>query len=196
MPPAMKVQVMKVLALFILSMVLVTAVSVLAQSGRKSTKPLSTSPPPVVNEPAEKPAKPTSEVAGPQVMAGTGEEYKCTNDDSLSIVVHSANAEKVFAPNEVTTRAVIRFRPKPEYTREARRKAIEGNVAVRAVLSASGKVFSVTIVNKGLPYGLNDSAIHAACKIEFTPATKAGQSVSQWLKIEYPFRSESSIYRH
>jgi TonB family protein len=195
MPPAMKAQVMKILALLILVLTLV-AVSALAQSGRKSAKPLSPAPPPIVSDPAEKPVKPPSESARLQVEARTGEEYECSNDDGLRVVVHSGSEEKVFAPKEVTSKAVIRSRPKPAYTPEARRKAVEGNIVVNAVLAANGKVFSVTIMNRGLPYGLNESAIRAACKIEFIPATKGPRSVSQWVKVEYPFRTESSINTH
>lgn len=192
----MKAKVLTVLAHVVLTTTLTAAVPILAQSGRKSTKPLSTSPPPVVDEPAAQTAKPPSDPDRSQVRAVAGEEYKCMSDDSLAVVVHSADAEQVFAPKEVTNKAVIRVRPRPEYTREARRKAIEGNIALRVVLSPNGKVFSVTIMNRGLPYGLNDSAIKAACKIEFTPATKEGLPVSQWFKFEYPFRLESSIYPH
>jgi TonB family protein len=113
----------------------------------------------------------------------------------MGVVVHSDQAEKVFAPNEVTIKAKILSRPKVEYTSEARRRAVEGIVAVRAVFLANGKVWSVKITNRGLPFGLNESAIHAACKMEFTPASKDGQRVSQWTKTEFLFRLESSVFR-
>lgn len=195
MPPVMKAQVTKVLAPIMLTLMLLATISAFAQSGRKNTKPLSPTPPPVVkDDPAEKPSKSPAETAPSQVMAVKGEEYKCVDDNSLSVVIHSPKEEKVFAPKEVTTKAVIRNRPRAEYTREARLKAVEGNIVVNAVLAANGKVFSVTIMNSGLPYGLNESAIRAACKIEFTPATKGPRTVWQWVKVEYPFRIESSIY--
>ena len=196
MPPVMKAQVTKALALLILTVVLLVTIPALAQSGRKNTKPLSTAPLPVINDPEVKPDKPPSESARMQVVAVKGEEYQCVDDDSLNVVVHSAKDEKIFAPKEVTSKAVIRNRPRPEYTREARIKAVQGNIVVNAVLAANGKVFSVTIMNSGLPFGLNESAIHAACKIEFTPATKGPRTVWQWVKVEYPFRLESSIYGH
>jgi len=73
--------------------------------------------------------------------------------------------------------------------------AVQGTIQFRVVLAATGKVTSVKIL-KGLPFGLNESAIHAACKIEFRPALKDGQPVTQWLKGEYTFRLESSIFRN
>lgn len=39
----------------------------------------------------------------------------------------------------------------------------------------------------GLSYGLTESAVEAAKKIKFTPATKDGKRVSMWLQLEYNF---------
>jgi len=51
-------------------------------------------------------------------------------------------------------------------------------------------------VVRGLPGGLTENGIKAACKIEFKPALKAGQPVSQWLNVEYVFRlADSSIFK-
>jgi TonB family protein len=188
---------MKALAIIALALLL-TAAGV-AQSGRKSTKPPSPATP-VVSDPNQSTEKPVTALAGNdrnrnQIAIVAGEEYKCMDDDSLGVVVHSEKSEQVLAPNEVTSKANIRFRPKPEYTTDARQRAVQGTVSVRVVLGAGGKVYSAKIINKGLPFGLNDSAIHAACKIEFTPATKDGQPVSQWQKLDYPFRLESSVFR-
>jgi hypothetical protein len=49
---------------------------------------------------------------------------------------------------------------------------------------------------RGLPFGLTESAIRAACKLEFKPAIKDGQSVSQWVTAEYVFRlPDSRLFR-
>jgi protein TonB len=110
-------------------------------------------------------------------------------------VVASSDAEKVFAPNEVTIKAKLLSRPKPEYTPEARRRAVEGIITVRVVVLKNGTVSSVKITGRGGPFGLNESAIHAACKMEFVPASKDGERVSQWFKTEIVFRLGSSIGR-
>ena len=167
---------------------------VAAQSGRRSTKPPPGPPPPAVDEPKEKPAKPPPPDR-PEVIAVPNEEYKCVDDGSLSVVVPSSEAEKVFAPNEVTIKAKLLSRPRPEYTAEARRHAIEGAITVRVVVLKDGKVASVKIMGRGGPFGLNESAIHAACKMEFVPGSKDGERVSQWFKTEIVFRLASSIGR-
>ena len=183
---------MKCLPIFALSSLLLMCSPASAQSGRRGAKPAPV-PSPTVEpspDPANKPRENRETVA-----AIPGEEYRCNNDGSLAVVVQSSEAEHLFAPDEVTTKAKVTSRPAPEYTKEARRRAVQGTIQFRVVLAATGKVTSVKIL-KGLPFGLNESAIHAACKIEFRPALKDGQPVTQWLKGEYTFRLESSIFRN
>ena len=184
---------MKYLAIIFLCVILGYAPAA-AQSGRRSTKLPPAPTPPVVEEPKAKPAKPPGPDR-PQVVAVPNEEYKCVADGSLAVVVPSSEAEKVFAPNEVTIKAKLVSRPKPEYTTEARRRAVEGVIAVRVVVLKDGKVSSVKITGRGGPFGLNESAIQAACKMEFVPASKDGERVSQWFKTEVVFRVGSSIGR-
>lgn len=178
--------------LFVLAIVLaVVVVSAGApQSGRKSVKPGS----PSVATPTPEPTPEVQPTHRRQVVAIVGEDYKCTDDGSLAVVVKSEQPEQVFSNKEVTTKARITSRPMPDYTSDARRRAVEGVVVVRVVLGANGKIFSVRIT-RGLPLGLNENTIQAACQIKFTPATKEGQAVSQWQQIDYPFRLNSSIFR-
>lgn len=184
---------MKPLSIIFICVVLGHA-TVSAQSGRRSTKPPPAAPPPAVEEPKDKAAKPPLRDR-PEIVAVANEEYKCVDDGSLAVVVPSSEAEKVFAPNEVTIKAKLLSRPKPEYTAEARRRAVEGVITVRVVVLKSGKVSSVKITGRGGPFGLNESAIHAACNMEFVPASKDGERVSQWFKTEIVFRLGSSIGR-
>lgn len=97
------------------------------------------------------------------------------------------SAEKVYASSEVTKAAVIVEKPKPEYRKEAGEKDVSGVVVVQLVLSSSGKVKDVQVVN-GLSVGQNNAAIKAARQIKFIPAVKDGEPVSQSLIVEYPFQ--------
>jgi TonB family protein len=83
-------------------------------------------------------------------------------------------------------RAVIEKRPEPGTTAEARANHTGGVVRLRAILSASGKVTHIEVL-QGLPNGLTKKAIEAAKKIKFTPAEKDGHPVSQYVVIEYNF---------
>jgi len=70
----------------------------------------------------------------------------------------------------------ILFKPKPQYTDEARAKKIEGEVLHEVIFAASGEV-KVERVVQGLGYGLDKSAESAAREIRFRPAQQEGQPV-------------------
>jgi len=68
----------------------------------------------------------------------------------------------------------ITFKPRPVYTDEGRQLKIEGEVLLDVVFAASGQIRIVKVV-RGLGHGLDESAVHAAEKIQFKPAQKDGQ---------------------
>ena len=165
-----------------------------SQSGRraKETKAPVLPPEQVVDEPKPKPAS-TDEP--PPVTAEKNQDYRCTEDGSLARILETNTIDElVLSAKEVDTRAVITAKPKPSYTREARRNGVQGFVTLKVLLSARGKIARLRVV-KGLPAGLTENAIRAACKMEFKPAMKDGQPVGQWLTAEYLFRlADSSIF--
>jgi TonB family protein len=98
----------------------------------------------------------------------------------------SRQPPSIFRQAEVTTKALITFKPEPGFTEKARQKNVTGVVRLRAVLAADGRVKYILVI-KGLPYGLTEKAIAAASQIRFTPATVEGQPVSQFVVLEYNF---------
>lgn len=173
---------------------LLTAVLVLgpvfSQSGRRVKDRFPTPPP------AEKPANPiaTQPDVAPPVTAERNQDYRCTDDGTLARIIEDETEQgSVLSSKEVDSRAEIIRKPKPGYTRDARRIGVQGYVILKVVLSSKGKIDRVRVV-RGLPAGLTENAIRAACKLEFRPARKASQPVSQWLNVEYVFRlADSSI---
>jgi len=163
-----------------------------SQSGRRAKGTTAAAPPPEVTDPKPKPAAPEEP---PPVTAEKNQEYRCTEDGTLARILETDPVdEPVVSTKEVDVRLVITAKPAPAYTREARRNGIEGRVTLKVLFSASGKIARVKVL-KGLPAGLTENAIRAACKIKFKPAMKAGQPVAQWLNAEYVFRlSDSSIF--
>ena len=90
--------------------------------------------------------------------------------------------------NQGTTRKlVIKYKPNPGYTREARRNGTAGRVVLRVEFKADGEVGDIEPV-KGLPDGLTEEAIEAARRIEFEPELRDGQPVSRTLNVVYMFR--------
>ena len=87
---------------------------------------------------------------------------------------------------DFTRKALIYLRPSPPYTEGARRASVQGTVAIRCLLSSSGRVTSLELLKK-LDPGLDKNALAAARKIYFLPAKKGGRLVSQWIQVEYEF---------
>jgi TonB family protein len=77
-------------------------------------------------------------------------------------------------------------KPRPEYTEEARRMKIEGEVALRVLFSSSGKVRVMNLI-QGLGYGLDENAIRAAQEIQFKPASWDGQPVDSTAIVRIAF---------
>ena len=163
-----------------------------SQSGRRAKE---VKPPQIVPEVREPAPKPATVEEPPPVTAERNQDYRCTDDGTLARIIDTDDKEElVVSAKESDERATISAKPKPSYTREARRNGVQGFVTLKVLLSARGKVARVRDV-KGLPAGLTENAIRAACKIEFKPAMKNRQAVSQWVTVEYVFRlADSSIF--
>lgn len=164
------------------------------QSGRRAREIKVPVAPPVqqANEPKPKPVAPDEP---PPVTAEKNQDYRCTEDGSLRRILDDDDiGELVVSPKEADVRAIITAKPRPAYTKEARRNGVQGFVTLKVLLSARGKVARIRVI-KGLPAGLTENAIRAACKMEFKPAMKNGQAVAQWATAEYVFRlADSSIF--
>jgi TonB family protein len=98
----------------------------------------------------------------------------------------SPGDEQVYTQKEVTTRAVIRSKPTPDFTAAARKANVCGEVRLRLILGRDGTVRSVRVL-RYLSHGLTQTAVDAARRIMFDPALKDGQPVSQYVVVSYNF---------
>jgi TonB family protein len=181
------------LSVFVASVIVVCNYPALSQSGRriKESKPS----PPAVEEPTKE-SPPPEQNDNPPITAEKNQEYMCTDDGTLARILDTdTGKEKVFTSKQVDTKATILSKPAPSYSREARRAGIRGYVILKVVLSSTGKIGRIKVL-RGLPFGLTENGIRAACKIKFQPAVKDGQPVSQTLQVDYAFSlSHSPIFR-
>jgi len=74
------------------------------------------------------------------------------------------------------SRLEILSKPAPDYTEEARRLRIEGDVQLDVEFCASGQVRVVRVV-RGLGHGLDEAATRAAQSMRFKPAQSGGRAV-------------------
>jgi TonB family protein len=97
-----------------------------------------------------------------------------------------AGLDEIHSPSTVQTKAKIIRKPPPVYPESARMANVTGTVRLRAVLSATGRVTGILVLNSLEP-GLTRAAIDAAKAIKFVPATINGKPVSQYAVFEYNF---------
>jgi TonB family protein len=170
-----------------------------AQSGRRATEAKA----PGATSTSEQPQAPLlisgrglPGQAPSQIAAEKPRDYRCAKDGNHNRIPESEDlAEQVLSSRMVDRRVVFRSKPRPGYTLEARRNRKQGFVILKVALSATGTISRVRVL-RGLPFGLTESAIKAACKLQFKPAIKNGQTVSQWVTAEYVFRlPDSRLFR-
>ena len=77
--------------------------------------------------------------------------------------------------------------PDPDYTDPAREVKLNGTLLLEVTVSAEGRAIDARVV-RGLPFGLNESAIRRVRDWQFRPATREGQPVACRVMIEVTFR--------
>jgi len=86
-----------------------------------------------------------------------------------------------------TTSVEILFKPNPQYTEEARKLQVDGEVRLEVVFSGKGEV-RVLRVLQGLGHGLDEQAVRVAEQIKFKPALRAGQPVDSTAVVHVVFQ--------
>ncbi len=76
---------------------------------------------------------------------------------------------------------------KPDYTEEARRRNMEGEVELEIVVRSDGSVGDVTLL-RGLGAGLDQRAVDAVRQWRFVPATRQGVPVDVVVQVSVEFR--------
>ena len=93
----------------------------------------------------------------------------------------------VFAPGKGVTAPRAIYEPDPEYSEEARKAKYQGTVVLAIVVDPSGHPRDVRIA-RSLGMGLDEKAIEAVQKWNFTPGVKDGVPVAVRVNIEVNFR--------
>ncbi len=98
-----------------------------------------------------------------------------------SPVVKTRDAKPADTPAEVT------FKPRPEYTSEARQLRLEGDVVFRVLFARTGETRVIEML-RGLGHGLDESAMRAAEGIRFKPAMREGIPVDATAIVHIAFQ--------
>jgi TonB family protein len=86
-----------------------------------------------------------------------------------------------------TSPVEVLFKPRPEYTNEARAMRLEGEVLLEVLFAASGDARVLRLV-RGLGHGLDDAAADAARQIRFRPARRGGSPVDSTAIVRIVFQ--------
>ena len=104
--------------------------------------------------------------------------------------VFGTTAERPAAASGDCGEDLVKAKPqgfvKPTYTDDARAAGIEGRVRVEISIDETGHVLSAKVVS-GLGHGLDESAIDAAKRLSFNPATKCGTAVKSTFVLSMRF---------
>jgi protein TonB len=92
-----------------------------------------------------------------------------------------------YRPGSGITPPSILFEKKADYTEEARRRNLEGEVVLEIIVRRDGSVGDVKLIN-GLGSGLNDRAIAAVRQWRFSPAKRLGTPVDVIVEVAVEFK--------
>ena len=124
---------------------------------------------------------------GGRGTGGTGNGRVVQTAFAAPVAAEPTTTRKAAVEDSGFTPFTILSKPKPNYTEEGRKHHIEGEVQLDVVFMANGQI-KVLGVTRGLGYGLDEAAIQAAQKIQFTPAKRGGQPVDYQAKLRISFQ--------
>ena len=104
------------------------------------------------------------------------------------VATATAGSAQVYKMGKDGVKAPVLVREvKPQYTKDAMARGVQGSVEVVAIVKADGTVDEDVRVSKSLDPELDDEAVKAARQWQFRPGTKDGTAVAVEVNIELTF---------
>jgi len=82
---------------------------------------------------------------------------------------------------------VVLFAPEPQFSEEARKAKVSGNVLVYLQVDTNGKPMHVRVL-RGIGLGLDEKAVEAVAQYKFKPAMENGKPVAVEMNVEVNFQ--------
>jgi periplasmic protein TonB len=138
---------------------------------------------------AETPSTSTSQGAGTGGGSGTGGGTGIGEGSGPGIGAGSGGGTGggPYRPGSGITAPSLVHEVKPDYTEEARRRSLAGDVVLEIVVRSDGRVGAVR-VRQGLGAGLDQRAVEAVRQWRFTPARRLGSPVDVLVEVAVEFR--------
>ncbi len=82
---------------------------------------------------------------------------------------------------------VVLYSPDPEFSEEARKAKVSGNVIVYLQVDTNGRPTHVHVI-RGIGLGLDEKAVEAVRQYKFKPAMENGHPVAVEMNVEVNFQ--------
>jgi TonB family protein len=123
---------------------------------------------------------PSSEFASALTPADSFPQNLPSPEDASAPLIQRAGVDGISSP-------ACGYCPNPDYTDPARKVKFNGDLVLEVTVSAEGNAIDTRVV-RGLPFGLNQSAIKTLRAWKLRPATREGQPLACRVMIEVTFR--------
>lgn len=136
-----------------------------------------------------RPPAPPSRGPGVGGGAGTGEGAGLGEGDGSGIGDGSGGGEGggPYRPGSGVEPPRLLREVKPDYTEDARRRGLEGDVVLEIVVRSDGRVGDMRIL-QSLGAGLDQQAVQAVRRWQFAPATRRGRAVDVVVEVAVEFK--------
>jgi protein TonB len=141
----------------------------------------------VLDAPQPKETSPRGPGTGGGAGAGTGTGLGSGDGSGIGDGSGGGTGGGPYRPGSGITPPQILKEVKADYTEDARRRGVEGEVVLEIVVRRDGSVGDVKLLN-GLPGGLNDRAISAVRLWRWAPARRLGQAVDVVVEVAVEFK--------
>jgi periplasmic protein TonB len=141
----------------------------------------------VIDTPAPKQSESRGPGSGGGVGTGTGTGLGSGDGSGIGDGSGGGMGGGPYRPGSGITPPHILREVKADYTEDARRRGIEGEVVLEIVVRRDGSVGDVRLIN-GLPSGLNDRAMAAVKQWRFSPAHRLSQPVDVIVEVAVEFK--------
>jgi protein TonB len=143
--------------------------------------------PGVIDAPAPKESESRGPGAGGGVGTGTGTGLGSGDGSGIGDGSGGGMGGGPYRPGSGITPPQILKEVKADYTEDARRRGVEGEVVLEIVVRRDGSVGDIKLLN-GLSGGLNDRAIAAVRQWRWAPARRLGQAVDVIVEVSVEFK--------
>jgi len=130
---------------------------------------------------------PTSPLVGTSMGNGSGSGLGSGKGNGMGPGSGGNSGGGVYRIGGGVSAPVILFQPEPEFTEEARKAKVGGNVLVAMQVDPTGHPTHVRVI-RGIGLGLDEKAAEAVRAYKFKPAMKDGKPVTVEMNVEVNFQ--------